>query len=203
MDAIKDRAQQLVDEDGVDETTIDWLEEQYAALQDELTGTTTQEEVVDEEGQPVEEDTPATEDIYASLQHGERIGTFSGIEQNRFNELVGKGEMAIASGEFFLAEKRFKQALMFIPGHPMATAGLGHANLGSGLYLSASHVLQSLFTFQPEMIDVMYEPQLSYHRESIWFGLRLRLETGLMRREMVEPMHFCLHTLGTSCKMLK
>tara|TARA_B100000959_G_scaffold280814_1_gene343415 strand:- start:20 stop:1576 length:1557 start_codon:yes stop_codon:yes gene_type:complete len=156
LDSIEDRAQQLVDGDGIDETNIDWLDSQYATLQDELAGIATE----DDEELAVEPDELATDEIYASLLHGERIGTFSGIEQNRFNELVQKGEMAIAGGEYFLAEKRFNQALRFIPGHPMATAGVGHANIGAGLLLSASHTLQSLFTFQPEMIGVRYEPQL-------------------------------------------
>ncbi len=155
LDAIEDRAQQLVDHDGIDETTIDWLDEQYAALQDELAGIAPEDDIIDGGTDEI-----ATDEIYASLLHGERIGTFSGIEQNRFNELIQKGEMAIANGKYFLAEKRFNQALRFIPGHPMATAGLGHANIGAGLTLSASHILQSLFTFQPEMIGVMYEPQL-------------------------------------------
>ena len=160
LDTIAAKAQQLVDTDEDDKTTLNWLDAQYAILQEELAGIGAEDEIVEEEIVTAEEETLAKEDIYASLQHGERIGSFAGAEQNRFNELVQKGEMAIARGEFFLAEKRFDQALMFIPGHPMATAGLGHANLGSGLYLSASHVLQSLFTFQPEMIGVRYDPQL-------------------------------------------
>ena len=160
LDTISEKAQKLVDSDEDDKTTLSWLDAQYAILQEELAGIVDEENVVEEDIEATEEVTLARDDLYASLQHGERIGSFAGAEQNRFNELVQKGEMAIARGEFFLAEKRFDQALMFIPGHPMATAGLGHANLGSGLYLSASHVLQSLFTFQPEMIGVRYEPQL-------------------------------------------
>ncbi|MBC8201372.1 MAG: hypothetical protein H8E86_04930 [Planctomycetes bacterium] len=160
LDTIAEKAKQLVDNDEDDETTLSWLDAQYAKLQEELAGIDEEDEIVENETETTEEETLAIDDIYASLQHGERIGTFAGAEQSRFNELVQKGELAIARGEFFLAEKRFDQALMFIPGHPMATAGLGHANLGSGLHLSASHVLQSLFTFQPEMIGVRYEPQL-------------------------------------------
>ena len=169
LDTIEDQAQQLVDNDGIDETTIDWLNDQYKDLQYQLAGyadediqnqqTGLAEEDVVKEGDNANEEL-AIEDIYASLLHGERVSSFSGIEQNRFNELTRKAEMAIAGAEYFLAEKRFNQALRFIPGHPMATAGLGHANIGAGLYLSASHVLQSLFSFQPEMIGVKYDPQL-------------------------------------------
>ena len=42
----------------------------------------------------------------------------------------------------------------------MATAGLAHAQLGAGLYGSASLTLRSLLTNQPEMIDVQYDPAL-------------------------------------------
>lgn len=39
-------------------------------------------------------------------------------------------------------------------------AGLGHAQLGAGLYLSSALTLQSLLGFQPEMIDVTYGPDV-------------------------------------------
>ena len=63
-------------------------------------------------------------------------------------------------GNYFNAQRRFNQALQFIHGHPLATAGLGHADIGAGLYLSAGYVLHSLLTFQPEMIDVEYDSNL-------------------------------------------
>ena len=42
----------------------------------------------------------------------------------------------------------------------MATAGLANAQVGAGLYLTASLTLRSLFSYQPEMIDARYEPGL-------------------------------------------
>jgi hypothetical protein len=158
LDVIEDRAVTIAQGDDIEETTIGLLDQQYADLQEELAGLA-KEDYIDEE-RVGEGETPVLEEVYSSLRHGERVGTLSGIEQNRFNELVRKAEMAIAGGEYFRAEKLFNQSLKFIPGHPLATAGLGHSNIGSGLYLSASHVLQSLFIFQPEMISVLYEPQL-------------------------------------------
>ena len=62
--------------------------------------------------------------------------------------------------EYFWAERRYDRALRFVPGHPLATAGLGHARIGAGLYLSASLALQSLLSLQPEMIDVDYAENL-------------------------------------------
>lgn len=143
--------------------TEDWLDAQYALLQNQLAGIpyipeeSTEEEYVFEE--PVIEE-EAVSEIGTILRHGERISQFASGHPTRFNELVRLGEQRLALGEYFLAEKRFEQALRFIPGHPLATAGLGHANIGAGLYLSAAHVLQSLLSLQPEMIDVEYEPQL-------------------------------------------
>ncbi|MGY8752752.1 MAG: hypothetical protein ACKVIO_02545 [Phycisphaerales bacterium] len=164
LDEIALRAQNAVDNDGFDTTTIEWLDEEYGDLQDELAGLGTND-VFGEEEEDTEDDTEelealATDEIFGSLRHGEHINSFSGVENSRFNELVQQGEAALAKGEYFLSQKRFNRALQFIRGHPMATSGLAHANLGAGLYLSASHILHSLLSFQPEMIDVLYGPQL-------------------------------------------
>ena len=158
LDVIENRAKTIAQSDDTEETTLSFLDQQYAELQEELAGLAEEDSL--EEEIIGEEEEAALEEVYSSLRHGERVGTLSGIEENRFNELVRKAEMAIAGGEYFRAEKLFNQSLKFIPGHPLATAGLGHSNIGAGLYLSASHVMQSLFTFQPEMISVLYEPQL-------------------------------------------
>ena len=160
LDELEFRAQEAIESDGVESTTLDWLDEEYANLQDELAGILIDEsdafntETEDTDEKNLED--LAVEEIFSALRHGEQISTFSGVQNSRFNELTRLGETALAKGEYFLAQKRFDQALQFIPGHPMATAGLAHANIGAGLYLSASHVLHSLLSFQPEMIDVEY-----------------------------------------------
>jgi hypothetical protein len=160
LDKISTRAQQIVDQDGLEDTTLGWLDTQYAQLQDELIGLE-EEEIEDGVSEEASVDPEiADEEITGTLRHGESINVLSGVDDSRFNEVVRLGETALAKGEYFLAQKRFTQALRFIPGHPLATAGLGHANIGAGLYLSASHVLQSLLSFQPEMIDVLYGPHL-------------------------------------------
>jgi tetratricopeptide (TPR) repeat protein len=149
--------------DGVSSSlTADWLDEQYSLLQYQLTGIPYIPEETDEdfilEEQVLEEEVVG--EIGIILRHGERISQFSSGHATRFNELVRIGEQKLALGEYFLAEKRFNQALRFVPGHPLATAGLGHANIGAGLHLSAAHILQSLLSLQPEMIDVIYESEL-------------------------------------------
>ena len=161
LETIASRTLDGATDDGSSQTA-DWLDEQYALLQNQLAGIPYIPEETDiefvEEEQQVEEE--VLSDIGVILRHGERISQFSSGHATRFNELVRIGEQKLALGEYFLAEKRFNQALRFVPGHPLATAGLGHANIGAGLYLSASHILQSLVSLQPEMIDVEYEPQL-------------------------------------------
>ena len=98
------------------------------------------------------------------LRHGERVKELTSGDQTRFDELLAGAEQNLRSGEYFWAERRFNRALRFTPGHPLATAGLAHAQIGAGLYLSASLTLQSLFRFQPEMIDVRYEEGLMPNR---------------------------------------
>ena len=94
------------------------------------------------------------------LRHGQKVDALADDDQSRLSELIYAGQDKLASGEYYWAERRFNRALRFIPGHPLATAGLAHAQLGEGLYLSASMTLQSLLGFQPEMIDVIYDDAL-------------------------------------------
>lgn len=104
------------------------------------------------------------EEFGTILRHGERIEALTSRDQNRFNELLTGAEEKLRVGEYFWAERRFNRALRFTPGHPLATAGLAHAQIGAGLYLSASLTLQSLFRYQPEMIDAHYEEGLVPNR---------------------------------------
>lgn len=94
------------------------------------------------------------------LRHGQRVERLTGVERTRFNELMEMAEQNLRDGEFFLAERQFIRALHFHPGEPLATAGMAHAQMGAGLYIASSLSLQRLFTTNPEMIDVRYEPGL-------------------------------------------
>ncbi|MCA9296363.1 MAG: hypothetical protein KC983_07590 [Phycisphaerales bacterium] len=95
-----------------------------------------------------------------ALRHQKRVTSLSTAETNRFNELVKSAEESLSRGEFFWAERRFSRALRFNPGEPMATAGLGHAQLGAGTYATSSLTLRQLLTNHPEMIDITYDPSL-------------------------------------------
>ena len=162
LGSIADRTNLFTEED--EDTTITGLNDSYVTLQNQLMGIPTDEE---EEEDPFTTDETIDESeenplshLAGILRHGERITGFAGVQDSRFNEIIREAEQALARNEYFLAKRKFDQALRFVPGHPLGTAGLGHSNIGAGLYLSAGHVLQSLLSLQPEMIDVMYDPQL-------------------------------------------
>lgn len=92
-----------------------------------------------------------------ALRHGQYVKALSSEDQNRFNELIAQAEKQLRAGEYFFAERQFRKALRFTPGHPLATAGLANAQLGAGLYIPAGLTLRSLMIKNPEMIDVRYE----------------------------------------------
>jgi len=94
------------------------------------------------------------------LRHGERIDRLATDDPSRFNELLSSAEDHLRDGRYFWAERHFNRALRFTPGHPLATAGLAHAQIGAGLYRSAAIALRSLFIHQPEMIDARFDREI-------------------------------------------
>ena len=183
------RAQDEIEDSSTEGTkSLSWLDDQYYQLQNNLAGIP-YEGGEEEEGTTTTDATSETEEldegafetIAATLRHGEQLTHLSGQHQTRFDELLSLGETALENGNYFDAQRRFNQALQFIPGHPLATVGLGHAKIGAGLYLSAGYVLQSLLSFQPEMIDVEYDtallpPRLELVRAAVTVANRLDIE---------------------------
>jgi len=110
-----------------------------------------------------------------ALRHERRVESLTTAETNRFNELVRQASDALSRGEYFTAERRFVRALRFNPGEPLASAGLGHAQLGAGTLATASLTLRQLLSNNPEMIDVLYEPALLPERAML---LRRLTELG-------------------------
>lgn len=94
------------------------------------------------------------------LRHGQRVDQLSGTMQTRFNEIMALAEESLRRGDYFMAERRFNRALRFTPGHPLAVAGLAHAQIGAGLNASASLIVQRLFIEHPEMIDTRFGPNV-------------------------------------------
>ncbi len=94
------------------------------------------------------------------LRHGQQVDALSTDDKTRVSELILGAQDKLHTGEYYWAERRFNRALRLEPGNPLATAGLAHAQLGGGLYLTSALTLQSLLGFQPEMIDVVYSDTL-------------------------------------------
>ncbi len=169
LDTVSNRAlHQLASDVLLGEQPEGWLDQQYGLLQGQLAGTVPYDEeedsfvaVAEEGAEELDEATEdATDEIALILQHGQQIKQLTSEDQTRFNELMVLAQERFDNGEYFWAERRYDRALRFTPGHPMATAGLGHSRIGAGLYLSASLALQSLLSLQPEMIDVTYAKNL-------------------------------------------
>jgi hypothetical protein len=168
----------------VDKAIVDRMGEEYRQLRDKLVGATTPVAVdagptvptpgaIPSPGAapapgaapgaspPDPATAPSPESpIGRALLHGETVERLASEDRGRFNELLRSAEERLREGEYMLAERRFVRALRFVPGHPLATAGLAHAQLGAGLHASAAYTLRALFSRQPEMIDTRYDPAL-------------------------------------------
>jgi hypothetical protein len=144
---------------------------------------------------PVPELRRPLEEYGLILKHGQRVERLSTGEDDRFNELLNSAEARLRQGKYFWAERRFNRALRFVPGHPMATAGLANTQIGAGLYLSASITLRSLFTYQPEMIDVRYAPELLPSRPRLLDAIDT-LEGRIRTQEDRSAAAFILAYLG-------
>lgn len=94
------------------------------------------------------------------LRHGKTLSTLSREDKRRVDELVRLGEAALKAGNYFAAERRFLQAQDYRSGDPLIEVGMAHAQLGAGLYLSASLTLRNLFKTHPELIDTKYDRAL-------------------------------------------
>jgi len=94
------------------------------------------------------------------IKHGQRLTTLSSGDRTRFDDLVAAGEKALREGLYLHADRRFSRALRFVPGQPLATAGLVNSQIGGGLYLSAALTLKSLLGFESMMIDVRFDAAL-------------------------------------------
>ncbi|WP_428387919.1 hypothetical protein [Mucisphaera sp.] len=86
----------------------------------------------------------------------DRLDTLVGERENRFAELMKQAEGQLADNAFFAAERTYQQALIQSPGHPMARAGLIHAQMAAGMIRSASANLRGLFNDHPEVLTVRY-----------------------------------------------
>ena len=139
-----------------------------------------------EEGAELDPSTKAPnlsiEDMAQILQHRTRITELSSLDKSRLNRALTEGEKALSEGRFFKAERRFEQAMSINPGNPLIEMARGNAQIGAGLYLSASLTLRRVFVDNPEVIDARFRPGLLPNRTRLEFAvvaIRKRLEKDL------------------------
>jgi len=89
-----------------------------------------------------------------------KIDRLAGTGRSLVNDAMARGEEALLRGEYFAAEEQFSRALMISVDEPMALAGRMHAQIGAGLYQSASVSLRRLLTNYPEMAGAEFEAVL-------------------------------------------
>jgi hypothetical protein len=88
------------------------------------------------------------------------IASLAGDNSSQFAEHVRRAEAALAEERYFDAESWFDVSLYYTPGHPLATAGRVHAQIGAGKYRSAALSLRRLFESHPELINSRYASNL-------------------------------------------
>lgn len=164
---------------------LDQLDEQFRKLREQLLeaeAAAAPDGGQTPEGDEAEDETSELNlrDLIPALRHGEHLKQLASQDRTRFNELLVQAEQRLADGEYFWAERRFRRALRFVPGHPLATAGMAHAQIGAGLYLPAALTLRRLLTNHPEMIDVQYDQSLLPNR------IRLKTVIDALQRRLPE-----------------
>lgn len=84
-----------------------------------------------------------------------------------YAEHLAAGEALLAEGRYFDAEERFASALGIRRGDVTAQIGRLHAQIGAGLYLSASLNMQGLAAERPEMFSAKYAANLLPTRQRL------------------------------------
>lgn len=102
--------------------------------------------------------------------------TGSGVYVHHMEE----GSKALLAGRWFDAEERYTAALSVKPGDATAAVGRVHAQIGAGMFLSASINLRHLFKAYPEMIGVRFDASL------LPAGQRLERVQNLLRAAVVK-----------------
>jgi len=105
------------------------------------------------------------------------IAELAGETKSVVGEWMQRGEVALGKGLYFDAERAFIEALGVVPDYPYALAGRAHAQLGAGLYRSASRSIRALILKHPELVVFEYAPSLKPTPErlaEILAGVRLK-----------------------------
>lgn len=91
------------------------------------------------------------------------------------------GQRFLTEGRYFDAEDRFTRAIAAMPNDPLAKIGRVHAQLGAGMFLSASTNLRQLIKDSPEVVGLKFDRKLApdaARAESVARQLREGIEQG-------------------------
>lgn len=88
------------------------------------------------------------------------VATLAGQRANKVNQLLRDAEVDIATGRYFDAEAKYRQAQTISPDQPLITIGLVHAQIGAGLVRSAALNLRTALERHPELIATRYDARL-------------------------------------------
>ncbi len=115
-----------------------------------------------------------------------RMSSLAGDSETRLNKTLREAEILMASERFYDAESRYRAALSISPNHPLAQAGLVHAQMGAGMVRSAAFSLRKLFEEHPELIATKYDAKL-LPAHSRLKSIRRDLEAAAKGGLWVEP----------------
>ncbi|MFN3166711.1 MAG: hypothetical protein ACE37H_06565 [Phycisphaeraceae bacterium] len=103
-----------------------------------------------------------------------RVQSLAGIDENRINTLLTRGEQELKAGRYTLAEGVYRQVLRETGEQPLAKAGLVHSQMGAGMIRSAAFNLRGLFSDHPELIALRYDEKLLPDNDRLrWLQTRL------------------------------
>jgi len=181
------------------------LDRQFAELREALAAASAEVEARvtaddDPDTKPPGSNMPSTAEAIAkiaeALRHGQTLDHYGTDDPTRFNELMRSGGQRLADGQYFWAERHFDRALRFTPGHPLAIAGMGHAQIGAGLHVPAALTLRRLLTKHYELIDVRYGRELLPSRVRLDVAVE-KLRDLIARVERDRPLRgFVLAYIG-------
>ncbi|MDX1564707.1 MAG: hypothetical protein R3236_04830, partial [Phycisphaeraceae bacterium] len=120
------------------------------------------------------------------------VQSLAGQQPSPFNRVMQQAESAMRAGRYFEAERFYARALLLRSGHPLAEAGRVHAQLGSGLFLSAAHNLRQLLGRNAVVISTRFGSSLLPDPErlkAITLALKQNLDQAL-RAEKIRRRRF-------------
>lgn len=103
-----------------------------------------------------------------------------------YTEHMRAGQDHLVKGRFFDAEERFTRALAARPDDTLAAVARVHAQLGAGMFLSATINLRTVFQTTPEAVGIRYGDQAMPSPERVR-RLIVVLREGLKRENGLPP----------------